>query len=384
MDNTDNSDKNKFIKELNIIVKHMIKSKIIIINQSLPPKSTYEYSKLLYDAASPNSKLINLINPTQLTKNIEHLGIDIEPRIKKYSLYYLFPKLYYRKAQTLIKNNYGDSIIHYSLQGMPRIENNKKYLYSVHDNPFKIYNTNLYNYEGNKIEKIKNRFLKSVFNKYVMTSKYIITNTNYVRKSVIKWGYKGYIFHISIPPSQNFYNMKKTKNTIRKQLGLPENKKLLLSISDNEIRKNIKLVNELNNIMNDEYKIIRVGSPLPNSINFKNISEEYLNLIYNAADALIFPSLEEGEGIPILEAFKTGLPVVASDIEPFKEIGGDAVIYIDPLNPKSFYNGVKEAINSREQLIENENIQINKFSFDIFRKQIMSVYNKINDDTKFY
>lgn len=362
----------------------MIDKKIVIINQALPPKSIYTYSKLLYDINNSNSEMINLINPALLKNAVVHSGIDIKPIMKWYYLYYVFPKIYYRNASNLIKKSFHDSIIHYSLQGLPRIDNNKKYLYTVHDNPNKMYNTNLYNYKSTRIEKIKNKMLKMVFNKYVMKSKYIITNTDYVRKSVIQWGYKGNIDYVYLPPSPNFYKLDTSKKILREQLGLPEDKKLLLSISNNEIRKNINTLEDLTDLLGDEYKLVRIGTPIKNSINFQNVPETSLNLIYNAVDALIFPSLEEGQGIPILESFNTGLPVVASDIEPFREIGGDSVIYIDPLSVKSLYTGIKDALGSSEELVNRGFRQGKKFSFDSFKTKMNSIYRKINDDENFY
>lgn len=52
--------------------------------------------------------------------------------------------------------------------------------------------------------------------------------------------------------------------------------------------------------------------------------------LFQIADALFFPSTQEGFGIPVLEAGLTGLPVFCSDIPPFRHTGGDDVTYFDP------------------------------------------------------
>ncbi len=54
--------------------------------------------------------------------------------------------------------------------------------------------------------------------------------------------------------------------------------------------------------------------------------------LYMLADALIFPSIQEGFGIPMLEAGFAGLPVFCSDIPPFRETGQNDVTYFDPVN----------------------------------------------------
>jgi glycosyltransferase involved in cell wall biosynthesis len=62
------------------------------------------------------------------------------------------------------------------------------------------------------------------------------------------------------------------------------------------------------------------------------ISIEELISLYQHATALLYISLYEGFGIPIVEAFKCGCPVIASNSTSIPEVGGDAVIYVDPTN----------------------------------------------------
>jgi glycosyltransferase involved in cell wall biosynthesis len=60
------------------------------------------------------------------------------------------------------------------------------------------------------------------------------------------------------------------------------------------------------------------------------LDREELPALYGAASALVFPSLYEGAGIPVLEAQACGCPVIASDIPPVREFAGNAVHYMDP------------------------------------------------------
>lgn len=57
------------------------------------------------------------------------------------------------------------------------------------------------------------------------------------------------------------------------------------------------------------------------------VGDADLPAIYASARILVFPSRYEGFGLPLVEAFSVGVPVVASDIPPFREVGGDAVSY---------------------------------------------------------
>ena len=60
-----------------------------------------------------------------------------------------------------------------------------------------------------------------------------------------------------------------------------------------------------------------------------------LRSLYAAADALVFPSLYEGWGLPVVEALDVGLPVLCSNISPLREITGDAAARFDPTEPAS-------------------------------------------------
>ncbi|MCX6204967.1 MAG: glycosyltransferase family 1 protein, partial [Bacteroidetes bacterium] len=62
------------------------------------------------------------------------------------------------------------------------------------------------------------------------------------------------------------------------------------------------------------------------------LSNEALSVLYKNADLYIFPSLNEGFGLPILEAFKFNLPVLVANNSCLPEIGGDAVLSFDPFN----------------------------------------------------
>ena len=71
------------------------------------------------------------------------------------------------------------------------------------------------------------------------------------------------------------------------------------------------------------------------------LCEEELPVLYSAAAALVFPSLYEGGGIPVLEAMACGCPVIASDISAVREFGGAAVPRFDPVDLSSIQNALR-------------------------------------------
>jgi len=74
---------------------------------------------------------------------------------------------------------------------------------------------------------------------------------------------------------------------------------------------------------------------------FVSVSE--LTNLYAGASLLLFPSIHEGFGIPLVEAMQLGLPVVASRIPSLVEVGADAVTFVDrPLDPLDWRLRIEE------------------------------------------
>ncbi len=72
------------------------------------------------------------------------------------------------------------------------------------------------------------------------------------------------------------------------------------------------------------------------------LDEEAMPVLFSAAGGLVFPSLYEGGGIPVLEAMACGCPVIASDIPAVREFGGDDVRRFDPLDIASIAAHIRE------------------------------------------
>jgi glycosyltransferase involved in cell wall biosynthesis len=85
------------------------------------------------------------------------------------------------------------------------------------------------------------------------------------------------------------------------------------------------------------------------------VTAEQLALLYLKAKLMVFPSLYEGFGMPLIEAMAAGCPVAASNTTCLPEIGGDAADYFDPFRAESIGSSIEKLwVNSslRKQLIE--------------------------------
>ena len=102
--------------------------------------------------------------------------------------------------------------------------------------------------------------------------------------------------------------------------------------------------------------------------------------LYRHALSFFFPSLYEGFGIPILEAFSNNCPVCLSNASCFPEVAGDAAMYFEPQNAQSMYDTLKEVISSaslREELRTRGAERIQEFSLQIMVRQTCDVYRKV-------
>ncbi|MBO1050576.1 MAG: glycosyltransferase family 4 protein [Dolichospermum sp. DET73] len=97
------------------------------------------------------------------------------------------------------------------------------------------------------------------------------------------------------------------------------------------------------------------------------VSYDELPIIINQAIALVFPSLWEGFGLPVLEAMACGTPVITSNVSSLPEVAGDAAILINPYNPGEITAAMTTIINdseTRKQLVEKGLKRANQFSWE--------------------
>lgn len=75
----------------------------------------------------------------------------------------------------------------------------------------------------------------------------------------------------------------------------------------------------------------------------QDVSHAELRALYASATALLFPSLQEGFGWPVIEAQACGCPVFTSDLAPMNEIGGPGASYVDPKDPAAIAEAIERA-----------------------------------------
>jgi glycosyltransferase involved in cell wall biosynthesis len=111
-----------------------------------------------------------------------------------------------------------------------------------------------------------------------------------------------------------------------------------------------------------------------------HISDELLRQFISGATALVFPSLYEGFGLPVIEAMACGCPVIASSIPPVMEVGRDAAVYFDSLNAEELAEKMLLIASNKAVRAEKveQGLAISRlYSWDICAQKTLQVLKEI-------
>jgi glycosyltransferase involved in cell wall biosynthesis len=219
----------------------------------------------------------------------------------------------------------------------------------------------------------------------------IITTSNYSKLGLKPLFKKNKIYSV-YQSSENFSTQKRIKN----------GRKYILHVGTFEKRKNLLTLIKAFKILKEElqvdYKLVLAGSTYINGDNKVLLKiEEYIakhNLynsvlitgyidknkalyFYTNALMYVFPSVDEGFGIPLIEALKLGVPVICSDIPIFREIAESSVLYFEKQDETDLYKRMRE-------LIQNKNLSNNQVLSGLEKVKKFNRYNFIKDFEKIY
>lgn len=162
-------------------------------------------------------------------------------------------------------------------------------------------------------------------------------------------------------------------------------------------RKNLaRLVEAYNRYCNYEtnpWHLVIVGTELwKDSNNIKDSKNENIRFIghlnqdelvevMGAAESFVFVPYFEGFGIPLVEAMQSGVPVISGNLTSLPEVGGDAVLYCNPLNVADIQKcmgDVSSNLELRESLIEKGLKRAHLFSWDTTAQGVWEILNRFN------
>ena len=243
-------------------------------------------------------------------------------------------------------------------------------------------------------------FLMVYFNRFISA---IIAVSNFGRDEVIKY-YKSNpnnVYSIYNGGSEDFKVLDKAESQKLIEKKYKIKAPFLLDISRLEPHKNvislifayIELRKKYNNV---KHKLVIVGNRAFGSEKIIAVAKESsyredilfidyvdvvdLNAIYSASDLFVFPSLNEGFGLPLIESMASGTPVVTSNLTSLPEVGGDAVELIDPLDIKNMAEKIYQNLSNKEKLkkmSEKGVLRAKEFTWAKTSKETSELYVKL-------
>jgi glycosyltransferase involved in cell wall biosynthesis len=109
------------------------------------------------------------------------------------------------------------------------------------------------------------------------------------------------------------------------------------------------------------------------------LSDALVALLYQQADLYVFPSMNEGFGIPVLEAFHFQVPVLVANNTCLPEVGGDAVLAFDPTKPAALaalMNKVLQDKSLQQEMIKKGSERLKDFSWEVAAQKLIALFKQ--------
>lgn len=158
----------------------------------------------------------------------------------------------------------------------------------------------------------------------------------------------------------------------------------LVSIGVTELKNTKRIIEAFHlSTAGKELKLILVGRPSGIPVKPERnirilgyVPERDLEALLTGSRGLIFASIYEGYGIPILDAFICGVPVVTSDAGSMPEVAGEAAVLVDPYDASSIADGITKILAGPKALIEKGFTRVREFSWEKTARMTLEVYKE--------
>jgi glycosyltransferase involved in cell wall biosynthesis len=107
------------------------------------------------------------------------------------------------------------------------------------------------------------------------------------------------------------------------------------------------------------------------------VSNEQLRALYSASEGLIFPSLGEGFGWPVVEAQSCGCPVFTSNRRPLTDIAGAGAVFFDPRDELTAAKMILHSLSDKKRLQENGFLNSKKYATELMISDYERLYSSI-------
>jgi glycosyltransferase involved in cell wall biosynthesis len=110
------------------------------------------------------------------------------------------------------------------------------------------------------------------------------------------------------------------------------------------------------------------------------VDDNDLPVLYSGAECVVFPSLYEGFGFPVLEGMACGTPVVTSNVSSLPEVAGDAALMVNPLDVEAIAHAIQRILDDselRKTLIQRGLEQVKHFTWEKSARQLKQIYTDV-------
>ena len=248
-------------------------------------------------------------------------------------------------------------------------------------------------------EGVRNRFLRQALKSLRQADSYIV-GTQWLKRELATWlGDDKNIHVVPFGVDRAFFSESATasaRERWRHDWRIPDDAFVVLHVGSTVDRKNVPLVIQTVARLRQETDayLLQVGGrfsaeqeQLIDRLELRRVvrsvaaaDETTLRRAYRVAEVLLFPSLYEGFGFPVLEAFASGLPVVTSGAGGLKEVGGDAAIVVEGRDPAAYVQALErlgEDSDEREDLIEKGWARARQFTWQKTAALTAEVYKPL-------